>query len=190
MFMVKSVDNFLSKEENDKILQFAKEFENWENIGNGFWDGRCLTAQNVYKSHNKEIGELLYDIRIRTQDKIKELYKIENVYADLTQLIRWFDGMEQPVHADDMTNAGPGYEWFNHRHFGTIIYLNDDYDGGKTYYPQYNFEITPKSGMLAIHPGDTDHFHGVTKITGNTRYTIASFWTKDEGYHDGWTIHK
>lgn len=189
MFNVRSIDNFLSKEENDKLLQFAKNSNDWENIGNPFWDGRCLTAQRIYNEQDKEIGKLLYDIRCRIEQAIKKAYEIDEVYADLTQIIRWFDGMEQAIHADDMTQAGPGHDWFHHRHYGTIIYLNDDYEGGKTFYPQHNFEITPKAGMLAIHPGDTEHYHGVTKISGGNRYTVAAFWTRDKGYHDGWTIH-
>jgi hypothetical protein len=37
-------------------------------------------------------------------------------------------------------------------------------------------QITPEMGKLAVHPGDVDHLHGVTKIEENVRYTIAFFW--------------
>jgi hypothetical protein len=91
-----------------------------------------------------------------------------------------------------MTNAHEDHkeslEWFNHREYGAIIYLNDNYSGGHTYYPNHNFDIAPAVGKLAIHPGDPEHLHGVSKIEDGVRYTLASFWTQDEKYFDGWVL--
>jgi hypothetical protein len=78
-----------------------------------------------------------------------------------------------------------GYE---HRAYGSIIYLNDTYEGGHTYYKNFNHEVTPKAGALAVHPGDSEHLHGVTEIKDGMRYTIASFWTLDKGKSHDWPI--
>jgi hypothetical protein len=188
MFKAKTWDNIATQEEINKILLFARNTTDWEDGGSEFWSGRSLNAINVYNK-NKTIGKILYDIRERVKDKISiDMADGLEVYPDLFQIVRWYDGMEQTPHADDMVNAGEGYEWFHHRHFGAILYLNDDYSGGHTFYPKYNIEITPKPGTLAVHPGDDNHLHGVTKINGNTRYTLASFWTLDKEYWDGWTL--
>jgi hypothetical protein len=112
------------------------------------------------------------------KDFITKEYNLEeDIIPDIVSLCRWFPGMEQPPHADDMTNSD--VKGFEHRVFGAIIYLNDNYEGGKTFYPGHGIEITPKAGLLAVHPGDPEHLHGVTKIEGTVRYTIASFWTYD-----------
>jgi len=63
--------------------------------------------------------------------------------------------------------------------------LNDDFDGGETYYPQHNFSVKPKLGRLAIHPGDSAHEHGVSEIKNNTRYTLAAVWTRNRKYSNG-----
>lgn len=189
MFNAKTVENIVSADEAKRIIDFASGIEPWEDGGGGFWDNRSLNAINVYQSLDKEIGELLYDIRLRVTEAIKSEYGLEEIYPDLTQIVRWFPGQEQHPHADDMTDAdSEGLEWFHHRHYGAIIYLNDNYGGGHTYYPQHDFEIVPKVGMLAVHPGDPNHMHGVTKIEDNTRYTIASFWTRDKEYFDNWVL--
>jgi hypothetical protein len=100
--------------------------------------------------------------------------------------------MEQPPHADDMTNAKSENEnsldWFAHREYGAIIYLNDNYNGGHTYYPNHNFDIKPEAGKLAVHPGNPEHLHGVTKVSDEIRYTLASFWTQDKEYFDQWVL--
>jgi hypothetical protein len=191
MIKAKSIPNFLSQEENDKILNLLKNIDEWERAGEAqsFWDNRSLSDKNIYYNHDKEIGKLIFEVRNRIGQKIKEVYKIDEVYPDLMSASRWWDGMKQEPHADDMTNAeGPGHEWFAHRHFGAIIYLNENYEGGHTFYPNYDFEIIPKSGTLAIHPGDPDHLHGVTEVKGATRYTLSSFWTKDIQYFDNWSL--
>jgi hypothetical protein len=183
-----AVENFLTDDEVKTILDFAQSTDSWEKLQPGdFWSDRVIAAQTIYTNHNKEVGQLMFELRNRTADKIKEAYGVENAYADITTLVRWFPGQEQTPHADDMTNVD-GHEAFHHREFGSILYLNDNYSGGHTYYPDHGIEVTPKSGMLAVHPGDTDHFHGVTKIEDGIRYTIASFWTTNKDFHDGWSL--
>lgn len=187
MFNAKLAEDILNQEEVEYILNTVKTIEPWERGGSDFWDNRSLNAISLYNSGYKELGELLYDIRSRVGEAIMKFYNEPEIYPDLCQVVRWFPGQEQPPHADDMTDA-QGTEWFHHRHYGAIIYLNDDYIGGQTYYPQHNVGITPKSGMLAVHPGDINHYHGVTKVENSMRYTIASFWTRDKNYFDGWTL--
>lgn len=189
MFNAKVIDNILTKEECDYLLDVVTKVEQWEFGGSEFWNNRSLNAVNIYNNIDKAAGTLLHSVRDDIRKAIIEAYELDrDVYPDLTQIVRWFPGQEQSPHADDMTNS-EGNDWFHHRHFGAIIYLNDDYQGGHTYYPQYDLEVTPKVGSLAIHPGDPDHLHGVTKVEGGLRYTIASFWTFDKEYFDGWTIY-
>jgi hypothetical protein len=192
MFNAKEIDNLISNEEASKIVEFVKGIEPWEQGGSDFWDNRSLNAIHIYNEHSKEIGELLYDIRQRVANAIKDSYNLSEIYPDLFQVIRWFPGMEQAPHADDMTNS-PDHDqehmqWFKHREYGAIIYLNDNYSGGNTYYPEHNFAISPQVGKLAIHPGDPEHLHGVSRVEDGVRYTLASFWTQDSQFFDGWEL--
>lgn len=180
---IKTFENFLTKEEVDLFIEYAKSKERWDNSSR-LWDNRILGLSTIYKD-NKKLSFLLNDVKNRIANLIKESYSLEeNVYADLIQICRWFPGSSQSPHADDMTNvptAGPGY---SHRQFGAVIYLNEDYEGGHTFYPDYNIEVTPKSGMLALHPATPEYLHGVTEIKDSVRYTIASFWTNMIEFND------
>lgn len=192
MFNAKTQSNFLTQEEIETLLEFAKNKEQWENGGtqNDFWNNRSLNAPVLYRSSDpkdKEIGEMLYVIADRLGYVLKNLYNEEQIYCDTFQLVRWFDGQEQPPHCDDMKTHDENdqtYKAFHHRHYGAIVYINSDYEGGRTFYPQHNKEIIPESGKLAIHPGSKDHMHGVTKISGGMRFTLASFWTRDKNYEN------
>lgn len=188
MFNVKIIDNFIDKEDCEYLVNFAKNSNLWESGGSDFWDNRVINYDKVIEV-DKNAAVIMLDANIRCAQKIKEQYDMDtSVLSDTLQIVRWFPGMEQPPHADDMSNTD--IEGFSHRAFGSIIYLNDDYIGGHTFYPNFDFEIKPKAGSLAVHPGDPEHLHGVTKIVDNIRYTIACFWTSDRNIGRDWSLHK
>jgi hypothetical protein len=190
MLKAVTLDNFISKKDADALVRFAESVETWDQDGNdSFWDNRSLNAINIYENYDKDIGTYLYELRSRIGVAMASAYGESAVYPDLFQIVRWFPGQVQSPHADDMTDQkGENLDWFAHRHYGSILYLNDNYGGGHTYYPQHNFEIVPKAGTLAMHPGTPDHMHGVTTIENSIRYTVASFWSRDREYFDGWVL--
>jgi predicted 2-oxoglutarate/Fe(II)-dependent dioxygenase YbiX len=77
----------------------------------------------------------------------------------------WTEGHEMIPHSD----YGGRAEYMN-REFASIIYLNDDYDGGELYIPELNFEIKPKKGQLLCFRGGK-MLHGVRKVTRGQRLT-------------------
>lgn len=182
LFKAKTFNDFFDKSEIEKLLSFAKKTYMWEK-SNGVWDNRVIGPESLIIKGHRDLAITIDNIRKKIKETLEKEYGDgKEIFCDLIQLIRWFPGMEQPPHADDMKNVSDASSWFHHRDFGVILYLNDDYDGGHTYYPQYDIDITPVSNMLAAHPGDSDHMHGVTKVEGGMRYTIASFWTFDREY--------
>jgi hypothetical protein len=186
MFNAKITKDFVSKEDCRYLLSFAYSWDSWESGGSEFWDNRVTNYTSVLSFDKKAAGIMLKANR-DCSELIKSSYNLEfPVYSDTLQLIRWFPGMEQRPHADDMTNSE--IKGFEHRAFGSIIYLNDDYQGGRTFYPNFDIEIVPEAGSLAVHPGDPEHLHGVTKIENSVRYTIASFWTFNKEKSHEWPI--
>lgn len=175
-FAAKTFDEVLSLEECDKILNYAKTTDAWESVSNNFWDKRTIYYHNL-PDDLKAILKPKYE---GIQKLFRQEYCLDaSLYPDTITLVRWFPGMEQPPHCDDMSDSKEEHPKFKNRFIGSIVYLNDDFTGGETYYPQHNFKITPKRGTLAVHLGDNNHRHGVTKVEGNVRYTIASFWSFD-----------
>ena len=58
--------------------------------------------------------------------------------------------------------------------------LNDDYEGGETYFPEQNIKYTPEAGHLIMFPSDLTHPHGVTEVIKGDRYTLPIWFTDDE----------
>lgn len=189
MFKAKTVENFLGQQECEYLVSLTKDSDLWESIPHSSWDKRSIYIETSYKNMPREAFDLIKNATLNVKKFIEEnMSDGRQVYPDIASINRWFPGMYQDPHADDMTNTDvTGYE---HRVFGSIIYLNTEYEGGHTYYPNHNIEITPKTGMVAIHPGDVEHLHGVTEIQGGMRYTIASFWVYDKDRGIDWSIYQ
>jgi hypothetical protein len=52
-----------------------------------------------------------------------------------------------------------------------IVYINDNYEGGEIFYPEYDFVYKPKAGDLVVH--DVNIVHGVSRITSGNRITFT-----------------
>lgn len=189
MFKAKTVKNFLTSEQSELIVNAVKDCDLWESVPGSSWDKRSIHIHTTHQNLDKQIFYIVKEATLKTKQFIESKYRLTaEVYPDIASINRWFPGMSQSPHADDMINAGvTGYE---HRVFGSIIYLNVDYSGGKTYYPEQNFEITPEVGKLAVHPGDAEHLHGVTTVEDGMRYTISSFWTYQMGRGIDWSLYQ
>lgn len=177
MFNAKTVENFLSIKDLDIILNYAKSTKGWE--GSEFWKDRILSIQKI-NNENKEVSLLLFNLLMKQKEYISNSYNLNTmIYSDAFVLVKWLPGQEQSPHSDNMIDT-PDHINHKHREYGSIVYLNNDFSGGETFYPQHNVSIVPKSRMLAVHPADDNHMHGVSKIENGIRYTVASFWTFDK----------
>jgi hypothetical protein len=178
-FQAKTFNNFLNQEEVNKFVTFCETTDLWRSIPDNAWDKRLVN----YNSLPEELKNILTNTILKIKQTFEKEYNLNKpIYPDGMDVVRWFPGMSQDPHCDDMseTNSKETQKVFGHRYFGCIIYLNTNYEGGKTYYPEHNFEITPEAGKLAVHLGDCNHRHGVTPVLNGNRYTIASFWTFDK----------
>ena len=167
-------ENFFSKEECEWIVGLITRRDIWEpRPEEPWWDKRGIHHPLAHRHFGNAYIRFLKEKTEEVQRIIKEEYGLEKeVYPDCAALNKWPTGWAQSPHSDDMKAAG--VTGFETRVFGSLIYLNDNFEGGQLYYPKQNFYVTPKPGMLAIHPGDEEHLHGVTEITSGTRYTISS----------------
>jgi hypothetical protein len=73
-------------------------------------------------------------------------------------------------HADNANPDGRHHR-MHWRQFGSIIYLNDDYEGGELYMTALNKILKPKRGRLVAFTGGFHHEHAVLNIRAGTRYT-------------------
>jgi 2OG-Fe(II) oxygenase superfamily len=158
-------DSFVDKNTCAELITYLSD-ASWFVFDDEFWSGRIYRFGLV----EEPILSVANQIKTRIADYIESKFH-SPAHCDTIDFVRWQDGREMPPHRDAM-------KMLMYRDWGSVLYLNDNYEGGHTYYPELNMDVKPRAGSLVVHEGNV--LHGVRPVSGNTRYTIASFWTKDK----------
>jgi predicted 2-oxoglutarate/Fe(II)-dependent dioxygenase YbiX len=188
--MIGTLENFLTEEELQALNGFIRNNESWDVTqthynedgtviyDSGYWDGRVATYPTI-NSTSPETVELIQSIVKRLKIEIDKFFSVDAT-ATSPALVRWLPGNLQMPHADkelhDGDNAGKpnDFPWYD---IATIVYLNDDYEGGELYFPNQDIKFKPKRGAAYFFPGDMNYIHGITEVTSGIRYTCPFFWT-------------
>lgn len=181
------VEDFITEGERKQLLHHARlPGARWNTRldAKDVWYGRMIDPVDM----PDKILKLMAKIRRRAARHIAADYGItEPLYADTLQLVRWRPGDAQAPHADcEQPDGRPNqFPW---RAFASIIYLNDDFEGGRIHFPKLGLEPPIKPGMIAYFPSTADYLHGVTEVTSGMRYTMSCFYTFDPAHHDGYRL--
>ena len=63
----------------------------------------------------------------------------------------------------------------DHSEFTCLTSLNEEYEGGGTWFYNQKTLIKNKIGEMVFHPGTITHLHGGRPVTAGVRYIIVSF---------------
>lgn len=166
--------NFVSKSDCYQITKwFEIQTKNTRN-GESLFDNRTIPYSEVANPTIKRLmNKFRFDATIQSIVQFKE-----RVYPEYTDLVYWPEGVSMDVHSDAWYPDGtPGkFYW---RKYGAVLYLNDNYEGGHTYFPDHGIEVEPEVGKLLLFPSDLEHQHGVTEVTRGHRFTMPIWFTSD-----------
>ncbi len=153
-----------------------------------FWDQRVQTLDQI-PDEEREVRALMQQARLQIQlELIGVLRPPHRLFGDTCQLVRWNEGQGLDPHADNLepdgtANATP------HRVCSAVVYLNDDYEGGETFFPGLGFRVRPELGLAIAFGSGAGHIHGVTPITRGERYMMATWFTFDPKMKDPAQYH-
>lgn len=176
--IIHTCSNFLNDEELNHCLKWYDYIENnnlWA-ASLPFWDGRTYDLTKILDIKDRsayfEFMKILKKIKNFIYDEVDNS---KELFPDSIQIVKWNEGQE--VHADNVDSDGsPSIaSW---RIYSSIIYLNDDFKGGQTFFPKYNREIDPEPGKLAVFSCNLEHAHGIKDVNDGIRKTLASFWSE------------
>ena len=146
------IDNFLSKRECDFLINFYKS-----NKKNSF------LFRNRY---TLDLNENNFMVSFLAK-KLQRTSKLFNSKIDWFQLIKWPINSKQNLHFDTSSDQTT---------LSSIIYLNENFIGGQTYYED-NTIIQPVIGRALFFDGNF-YKHGVKKVKKDVRYVVAAWYKK------------
>lgn len=165
---IKIIPNFLSDKEIRYLLSHVDERRRTSFVSQKDNDGNPTAW-----IHNYE-GIIDKDnIFTRVLEETKKAYGYDNIAkknTDRLNIARWDKGTKLTLHVDDL-----GYVTDNH--LPTLVYLNDDYEGGELSFATHDVTIKPKVGDLIIFPGNMHYAHEVKEVLSGVRYTLPIWFT-------------
>ena len=114
----------------------------------------------VSKSDNNIESDFIKLIHARISHHIQNINK--HTYINYFEIVKWKQGLNMGAHYD-----------FDYHTYTSVIYLNDDYEGGETFID--DIKIIPTLGKIVTFKGNTSA-HGVNKITKGNRYTVPVWY--------------
>lgn len=178
------VRNLLSRENCQKLVDcFERNKDVTHKEGEEFWVGRFIFSSNL-PAHEIEAQRIMQQIRHYSNLTLQnEFGPSKMLFSDTAQLVRWHEGLELPPHTDNIEPDGSPNST-PHRVYSSIMYLNDEYEGGETYYPGLGVRFKPEAGTLVLFGAGPEYVHGVTPIIKGLRYTYAGWFTHDPKMED------
>lgn len=131
------------------------------------------------------------------QEQIKELYKnivmeVINPFYDvkvdsgeIPQILSYSVGGHYKPHIDAESiwitpNGDRIWKKTTDRDISTVLFLNDDFEGGDLVFPELKIRVRPEPGLLIAFPSTHFYLHGVEPVTKGKRYSIVN-WLKLQG---------
>ena len=179
--------NFVEPDDLARVQELLEDIEEWHNPSpdifneEGFciydasywWDRMCNSG--ILNDKYPELYSLVDKYNMKIKSVIEEKFNYK-VYMRPPVVVRWLPGNSQSPHADKQLNDGtpnpfPTYD------INSIIYWNDDFEGGQFYYQDHDICLEIEAGMAVVHPGDVNYLHGIKEITSGVRWTSPAFTT-------------
>lgn len=190
---IKYFENFVSEEDNAEFMSIVTK---WPELKGRDHCYPLHLAENFnwpseYNQYNEKMSKKMIDFATEkwqtsfTKDRPSMLM----VHPSGTYLKPHTDILSiDYVNNDPDKDEGPTQEeqlkkypnlWDGY--LAILCYMNDDFEGGYLYFPDFDYYLKPKRNSIIMFPGGLHCVHGVTEITKGTRYTISQ-WVKFDIY--------
>lgn len=119
-------------------------------------------------------------------------YRSYNEHISVThdsgyELLRYQPGEHFGLHTDTILGRNEGF-----RQLSGLLYLNDNYNGGETWFPRQNLKFKATAGDLLLFPSNFCYPHEALPVTQGNKYAVVTWFvaypklpTNDEEDNDG-----
>jgi hypothetical protein len=105
----------------------------------------------------------------------ESLYNFKMDYMEAINFVRYNPGQHFSIHADH----GFSYSCT----VSSVIYLNDDYEGGELWFPYLDINFKPQAGDIIIFPSTFIYAHASLKVTSGTKYSAVTMFDYNDNNH-------
>ena len=126
---------------------------------------------------NPDAARSIQTIARRVTGELSRFYELTiPLYTDSVHLVRMTEGTTlYPRAVRARADGAPHPRWY--RDFASILFLNDDYEGGEFWFSRLDVAVRPKAGTLLAFTAGWHHEHAMTAIARGAQSTLPMFHT-------------
>jgi hypothetical protein len=180
--MIKFVRGFVTPEEVQTLNEYLDSMP-FESIKDVFYVDKISVEHDRQREiEDLAVREVIHNLNNKILDNITNTYfpdrgleVLEHEWTRGLELVRWKEFCVLAPHSDGL-DTPPLEPKFN---IGSLIYLNDDYDGGEIKFNDYDLVFKPEIGDLVIFPNHYIHEVLLVKPKNNNtrRHTMPVFYS-------------
>lgn len=160
------IDNVFSKELLKKIIDFYNQQKN----NNKLIDHKHSTKNRSHVYPNIELEkEIDNKLSRNVLQELRKVFYFDAKYRE-TYKISSYDSVSSGRFHPHRDTVSP----YQHRKYAMSLLLNDNYEGGELYFPEYGIKIKPKANTAIIFPGINTH--QVLTVTKGSRMAMITFF--------------
>jgi len=133
-----------------------------ENVPSGFEE-----MKSIYSDTETRLKECLNDYERR--------YNIKMDFMEAINYVKYGENQHFNVHSDH----GFSYTCT----LSSIMYLNDDYEGGELWFPYFSFKFRPECGDVLFFPSAFIYAHASMKVTSGVKYSAVTMFDWNDRNH-------
>ncbi len=112
------------------------------------------------------------------QAGLYEYYGIAFPHAEACSLLRYREGQFYRRHVDNLllgSRLEEAKQGLPTRDISVVGYLNDDFEGGTTWFDRQNLEVKPRTGCVIVFPAYYTHPHQSLLVTRGQKYAFTTW---------------
>lgn len=161
---------FVDSEIASLVARYAKDHDHiFTDFGNNEKEFTVHTHGDI-RGYSSEIVDIINEYARRVYSFVVDSYPgpFKEFDENTTHIARFSSGKGMHEHFD---SSRPN-------DIATLVYLNNDYEGGEIYFPEYDIFIKPEPGDLLTFPDNPNFVHGVKPVVSGVRYTTPRWFTR------------
>lgn len=123
-------------------------------------------------------NQLLYGKLMVVQELLFDCYGIQFPYAEPCSILHYREGQFYKRHVDNMLLSSRFQEveqGIPTRDVSVVGYLNDDFEGGETYFDRQSLKVKPEAGAVLVFPAYFTHPHEALPVLRGEKYAFTSW---------------
>ena len=155
--------------QNEELIALAEEGGYREGtVGAG---GKPDHSQRITFVHDLQEDTLIYQELVQSSiEAIAEYAKEYKTSISTGERFRVGKYPESGYYKEHIDDGGG-------RNLSSVLFLNDDFDGGELYFKFQDLEIKPKAGSLVVFPSNFMYRHECKEVTNGNKFISFNFYS-------------